>query len=201
MNKDVAEKTKVAATSKLATLRNKRKRHIAEEHENEEEDVVEEDIKDRVAIPFALGYAAGAEFAARRKAKKDVETDENLSDGNNDTFFEQPERKRLRRASEANDVSVSSHTLLHVIRLLPTRSELERRLKRLDDLPKHSRYACERRKMIHRALELFDRCTNARRKLKEAKESRQKPTTKGDDLSEEDGKELLRLIRQLSITM
>ena len=64
MNKDddVGEKTKVAATSKFATLRNKRKRRIAEEHENEEEDVTTTDDIMDFQKDVCLNYSSILKF-------------------------------------------------------------------------------------------------------------------------------------------
>ena len=51
-----------------------------------------------------------------------------------------------------------------IVNLLPTETRLRARLKELDKLPKHSRYAIQRRKMLTRALELVQSCKDEKDK-------------------------------------
>jgi len=68
--------------------------------------------------------------------------------------------ENLKPSSPSNRVTkrMRKEDAVKIVNLLPTETRLRAQIKDLEKLPKHSRYAIQRRKMLTRALELVKTC-------------------------------------------
>ena len=100
---------------------------------------------ENVRIAYTLGFAAA------------THNQHNQHNQHHDLIKPSSPSRRVKKRMRMEDKE-------KIVNLLPTETRLRARLKELDKLPKHSRYAIQRRKMLTRALELVQSCKDEKDK-------------------------------------